>query len=261
MGRFVKPEELVYDLNGIVIDDVVEQIGPGGPGVINLRGILNNEFILELVSEYEDESMVHWWDAGSTYANNRSVKIVQNHDVFALKLSAGDQGPVNNVPSMSRLAASTEWLINHLSIGFPNLSGWTADEMSYHRYYDNKIGLSHHRDNARFTGLIAVASIFGEADFSVIEREPLSMEYDEELGIEVVSQWLVKNELIIPTSPGDLVLTRATDLYNGMKAKDRPEHAVFNIREVPRVSFMLRANARPLEENYDFTYFNWPKSE
>lgn len=63
---------------------------------------------------------------------------------------------------------------------------------------------------------------------------------------------------MIPTSPGDVVLTRATNLYDGMVAIDRPEHAVVDARVLPRVSFMLRANSKSTDEGYGFTYYNWP---
>lgn len=233
-------------------------LGPRSRGVFRIPGFIRDEFILELMAEMDDDRLVPWEDSGDSYANNRGVKIVQNHDVFALKLSAGDRAPIERVPAMSRLAVGTEVFIRSLSSEYPSLINWTADEMSYHRYYDKEVGLSYHRDNERFTGLIAVVVIDGESEFRVIDREEVSRKYDEELGQEVVDEWFVHSEFIIPTRPGDLVLTRATGLYPDMVQADRPEHAVVNVVVLPRISFMLRDNSRPDDTNYGFRYVNWP---
>lgn len=238
--------------------DLIDYLGPDGPGVAKFSNILSHEVRSQLLGEMEDNTRVHWWDAGESYVNARNIKIIQNHDVFALKLSAGDQELVDRVPAMKKLANGTERFIRSLSNVFPSLVDWSADEMSYHRYYDSEIGLSYHRDNARFIGLIAVVSVLGEADSRVVDRQPISKKFDSELNQAVVDCWQVKDEYVIPTSPGDVVLTRATNLYDGMVAIDRPEHAVVDARVLPRVSFMLRANSKSTDEGYGFTYYNWP---
>lgn len=107
------------------IDETVEQeLGPNGPGVLKIGSLLKNEFRLELIEEMNDENRVHWWDAGGNFANKRDVKVIQNHDVFALKLSAGRQEPIRDVPKMHSLAKSTEKLVRSLSRYYPSLNDW-----------------------------------------------------------------------------------------------------------------------------------------
>ena len=199
-----------------------------------------------------------WWDAGYEYYNNAGVRIVQNHDVFALKLSAGDQSKTEELTAMSSLGRAIQGLIRSLDGDFPTLSNWTADEMSYHRYYDKDLGLSYHRDNLRFVGVIAVASILGECDFMTINRRPATYVYNEELGKDVVDEWDVISEKAYRVQPRDLMLMRGMGLYDDMRAEDRPEHAVMNGRVMPRISFMLRDNDKPADVGYGFTYYNWP---
>lgn len=251
-------DSVFRDISPETYTDLEQSLGPDGLGVCRLGSILKDEFRLQLIDEMNDPTRVRWWDAGDVYVNHRGVKIVQNHDVYALKLSAGNQGPIDDVPSMTRLTNDTQSFVQSLSSVFPSLDGWTADEMSYHKYYDRDVGLSYHRDNARFVGLIAVVALAGECDFKVIDRQPASWIFDKKLGKKVVSEWLVNYEHSYTTKPGDMVLTRATGLYAGMTDDDRPEHAVMNVRSIPRVSFMLRDNRLPLNQDYGFTYYNWP---
>ncbi len=251
-------EYRLRDFNSDELNEIEQELGPDGPGVVRVGNILADDFQDELIEELEDPSRVIWWDSGDNYANGRKVKIIQNHDAFALKLSAGDQSQSLRVPRMLELKEGVQTRINTLGNIFPSLLTWQADEMSYHRYYDEKVGLSYHRDNIRFTGLIAVVSVLGECDFNVVDRQPVSADYDEELDEEVVVEWDVREVHTIPTFPGDLILTRATGLFPGMSEAERPEHAVVNIRKLPRISFMLRENSRPIDTNYGFKYYNWP---
>lgn len=233
-------------------------LGFEGPGVARLPNALNESFRQALLQEISDPALVPWRDAGGTYANNRGVLIEQNHDVFALKLSDGALGPVYQVPLMLQLAAETEQFVQSLADRYPLLSSWEADEMSYHRYYDAQTGLSFHRDNMRFPGLIVVIAIDGECDFQVIDREPVAWGVDPQTGKQLVSEWQWHSTYTIPTKPGDMVLTRAPGLLPDMQPDHRPEHAVMNARVLPRISFMLRANNRPADTGYGFEYYNWP---
>ena len=223
-----------------------------GPGVARISGVLDEPFRQRLLTEINDESIVHWRDAGGTYTNARGLEIIQNHDVFALKLSDGDPAPVEAAPLMRQMAGQTEQFVQSLGASYPSLAAWQADEMSYHRYYNKDVGLSFHRDNMRFPGLIVVIAIDGECDFQVIDREPIC-----DGGGNIVD-WRWHSTYTIPTKPGDLVLTRAPGLLPDMNPEDRPEHAVVNGRVLPRVSFMLRANKRPQDTGYGFEYHNWP---
>lgn len=138
---------------------------------------------------------------------------------------------------------------------FPNLAKWDADEISYHQYY-KELGLSAHKDNKRFWGIIAIVATHGTSDFVVYDREPLEYGFDEQLQKEVVTKWDVKSRLAVPTRPGTLLLMRATSLYEEMRSEDRPEHGVENT-SLDRESCMIRANLRPEEYLKGFEYFNW----
>jgi hypothetical protein len=112
---------------------------------------------------------------------------------------------------------------------------WEADELSLHRYDDPDLGLSLHKDNLRFTGVIAILSLEGKAD-------------------------LATDEKVYSAKPGDLLLLRAPGLLN-VPGDHRPEHSVVNLRTPTRTSMMLRANKRPNEQIKGFSYDNWPKDQ
>lgn len=228
-----------------------------GPGVARLSGAVAPHFLDQLLQEMDDPKAVQWRDAGGTYLNGRGVQIVQNHDVFALKLSDGDQTYVDRVPLMTQLMRESEQFVRSLGHRYPALEHWEADEMSYHSYYDAEVGLSFHRDNLRFNGLIVVIALEGECDFQVIDREPSAWTFDEVTGRNIVTEWTWRSTYTIPTKPGDMVLTRATGLLPEMTAQDNPEHAVMNVRVLPRKSFMVRANSKPHDKGYGFEYQNW----
>lgn len=251
MSEIIRPESALY-VSSEWLPAIEHGLSFDGPGVVRLQGVLNEGFRRDLVEEIADDNRVHWRDAGGTYTNNRGIEIIQNHDVFALKLSLGDPAPIAEVPRMRQLAAEAEQFVQSLGEQYNSLSGWDADEMSYHRYYDQNVGLSFHRDNLRFPGLIVVISIDGEADFQVIERDPIT----DDSG--AIIDWHWRSTYTIPTKPGDMVLTRAPGLLPDMTPDDRPEHAVVNGRVLPRISFMLRANNRPNDQGYGFEYYNWP---
>lgn len=248
----------VFNLESIDRVAVEHGLGLEGCGAVALRSVLSEEFRLSLVDEIKNPEAIVWQDAGDTYTNARGVVIEQNHDVFALKLSRGSQKHRKKVPYMDQLNGATQSLVRSLEPEFPSLAAWKADEMSYHRYYEKEKGLTFHRDNKRFTGLIAVVSVLGECDFQVIDREPSLTVIDEESGKSLIKEWNWKSTYTIPTRPGDVVLTRAPGLFELMDDdEDRPEHAVMNVRVLPRISFMLRANKRPSDTGYGFQYHNW----
>lgn len=232
-------------------------LGITGSGAFGLEGVITENFRQDLLREISDPHAVQWRDAGDTYINGRGIEVVQNHDVFALK-AGGDLEPIWNVPLMTQLAIEVEEFVQSLSDRYPALEQWRADEMSYHRYYDPKVGLSYHRDNMRFTGLIVVLTIQGESDFQVVERTPKSTEFDRDTGRQIITDWNVRNEWAIHTTPGSMVLTRATGLQAWQTTVHNPEHAVMNVSDIPRISFMVRANSRPTDRAYGFEYVNWP---
>ncbi len=149
---------------------------------------------------------------------------------------------VEQVPHMRALAANIQGLIRGLSPLFPSLSSWEADEMSVHRYDDQEVGLSFHKDNLRFMGLIAVLTVEGESDVAVRDEDGEAHYF--------------------PVRAGDLNLTRATGLYateqvDGKRVNLCPDHGVYNLRTPFRTSFIVRANSEPLEPIPGFVYANW----
>ena len=233
------------------LERVEHALGYAGPGVVALKSVVDPDFHQALLGELTDPTRVTWRDAGGTYTNQRGLEIVQNHDVFSLK-SEGDYEPIWAVPLMAQLAIEAEMFVQELGGRYATLAHWQADEMSYHNYYGKEVGLSFHRDNMRFPGLIVVVAIDGECDFQVIDRTPV---YDDN---GKIIDWIWRSTYTIPTQPGDMVLTRAPGLLADMGPNDRPEHAVMNMRTPTRTSFMLRANSKPFDRNYGFEYFNWP---
>lgn len=257
MSEFDQARE-VFNIRTEDLGRMEHALGYHGSGVMRFRDVLDKQFHNDLLTEIYDSESVHWRDAGDTYANERGVLVEQNHDTFALK-AAGDYEPIYAVPRMAELAVATEVFVQSLSDTYHSLKTWQADEMSYHRYYDERVGLSFHRDNMRFPGVIAVVAIDGECDFQVIDREPIAWKEDNETGKMMVTEWDWRSTYTTPVFPGDMVLTRAPGLLYGMKSYHRPEHAVMNVRKLPRISFMLRANNRPDDQNYGFEYYNWPR--
>lgn len=245
----IKPEQL---------EGIGQHLGVDGSGVFNIPEAVDPVAHEALLTEMKDPTRVIWTDAGDEYVNARGVRVVQNHTVFALKLSRGDQAPVENVPQMRQLGRDIEQLVRGLSPLFGSLVEWTADEMSYHEYYGGPegVGLSPHKDNKRFNGLIAIATIENEGDFQVVHRTPLAYRYNPEIDAEEVVSWDVHSTLTVPTRPRTLTLLRATGLIPEGPGDDfRPEHAVVNAPE--RRSFMLRANTLPDDLASGFHYYNW----
>ena len=107
-----------------------------------------------------------------------------------------------------------------------------------HRYDDKELGLSFHKDNLRFIGMIAILSLEGKCDL-LARKEKSSKLYT------------------YSNSPGDLVLLRATNLIDA-NGDYRPEHSVVNLRTEARVSLMLRQNRLPNERLNEFEFDNWP---
>jgi hypothetical protein len=106
------------------------------------------------------------------------------------------------------------------------------------RYDDPNIGLSFHKDNLRFTGLVAVLALEGQCDLLARSNE-----------------WNKPDTLT--TEPGDLCLLRASGLLD-LDFDYRPEHSVVNLRTPTRTSLMLRANKRPFEQLEGSKFDNWP---
>jgi len=233
-GLDIGPEQL----NGIE-----HELGPDGLGVFVIDNAVSPERLMRLQEEVFDPTSVAWRDNHNVFVNKRGITVVENHLVFALKLRQGDPTWVNRLPEMRGMAEDIQTLVRGLGRFFINLDDWTADEMSLHRYDDPNVGLSYHKDNLRFKGIVSILELEGERDFAVKGPD--------------------KTERLIPMWPGRLILNRASGLYDvepspdGKEVNLCPDHGVYNLRTPTSTSFIVRANSRPDEELAGFEYDNW----
>jgi len=207
---------------------------PEAPGVVILPNFVGSAVLAGINAELTDRSRVQWSDSHSVYQNGRKMTIVQNHDTFALKLSHGEQQTIQRLPYIHNTVGTIAMHVGQMAEDTPTLADWVPDEVSIHRY-DRKLGLSAHKDNLRFFGLIAILGVEGTADLVINHAGEL---------------------LTYTPIPGDLVLLRAPGLIDTTEDL-RPEHAVMNIDDNTRTSLMVRANNRPDEQIPGFRFANW----
>lgn len=231
----IKPE--IREVDQTEKEAIAECLGVKGIGSYVMDKAVSDEYLASL----PDLSIIPWRDNHSTFENKRELTVIQQHDVYALKLLVGDQAVVAQSQFMRDIANEVERFVQGLSSEFPVLSDWRADEVSMHRYDQEDIGLSRHRDNLRFWGLVVVLTLQGSSDFVIYDGEA---------------------EHVSTVRPGSLALMRATNLIGNPSDKARqttlcPEHGVVRVRELPRTSLIVRDNLRPLEEIEGFVYANW----
>lgn len=212
---------------------------PDASGVEVMRAFASDDELGGILSETNDPEKVQWIDAHEVYQNNRGLTIVQNHFTYALNLVAGSQDPVEKLPHTMAMKEKIQRFVTGLSSIFPTLAEWNASELSFHLYDDSEIGLSRHRDNMRFIGMIAILTVDGECDLVIGDSN---------------------NETAITVRPGDLTLLRAPGLIQADQ-EIRPEHSVRNITTGTRLSMMLRHNQRPQEVIPGFRFNNWSPEE
>lgn len=227
--------EILFDSRKL--PELVQALGPEGLGAYAIRGAVDAEWIHAYQKQMRS---VLWRDNHSVYTNNRGLVIDQRHNVIAYKLRIGDQAVVPEY--MRESAEMVARFVRSLGDEFPVLSVWQADEVSMHQYDDPEIGLSRHRDNRRFWGVVAVLTVEGVSDFVIYDRG---------------------NERVIEAEPGVLMLMRATNLTGDpvnqpYQTTMNPEHGVVRVRSLPRVSLIVRDNLQPNEPKRGFTYDNWP---
>lgn len=244
-------------INDEKLTGLEQRLGRFGVGAFHIPGVLDQTSRQTLLNEISDRAAVLWSDVQSEYVNIRGKTIVQNHEVFGLKLSMGDMGYVERVPRMKQLADETQAFVQRLSEAYPILNIWQADEMSYHHYYEPEVGLSFHKDNWRFPGVVVVITIDGASDFCILSETEIT-EPDPHTGKPVIKERIWHSTYTIPVEPGSMVIMRAPGLLGEVDEDLRPEHAVINVQDGHRIAFMLRANNRPYDESYGFEYANWP---
>ncbi len=249
----VHAQEMEGHLPNLSLSDEQREIAahslsPNGPGFFVARHTLDAVYLAAIQEEIDDPGCVAWRDTHDTYENKRGLTIVQNHDTYALRLHGGSQGKIDKVPQLRQLAADLQVLGQSFSTVFPSLKQWLPNEMSLHRYDDPEIGLSFHKDNLRFFGLVAIAAVRGSSDLDIKSD-------DGSIKTTKVNE-------------GDLTLFRVNGLYpslgldaNGRAINICPEHQVSNLHSPDRVSFMLRMNTKPDELLKGFEFDNWPIEE
>jgi hypothetical protein len=212
-----------------------ELLDPTALGAMRMPDFIDEAILSAASDELADPERVVWQNSHDVYVNQRGLTIIQNHDTYALKLSRGDQSPRERIPTIMDITRAVIGQIAVMSHVIPSLAEWTPDELSIHRYDDPDIGLSGHKDNLRFTHLIAIVSLENVCDLTII-RDGIAHP--------------------ITAHAGDLMLLRAPGLIDS-DVDLRPEHAVVNLRSSTRTSLMLRANNRPDDHIAGFRFANW----
>lgn len=206
-------------------------------GAAKIEQFISPELLTEVDRELDE---LPFMDSHETYMNQRGLTIVQNHDTFAVDLNDPEHRRLTDPrPHIGAVRQKVEAQVSHLAQHLAGLQEWRPTELSIHRY-DAEEGLSYHRDNRRFIGLIAIVSLQGESDLNIRNSEG--------------------EETAIATEPGDLLLLRAPGLIPGDDKEElRPEHAV-RLKTDTRTSLMLRQNKRPHQKIPGFK-FNNPKAD
>ena len=222
-----------------VIDNAAASLGPQHFGVALFRGVIGEDILKLAMAETNDPDKVQWRSHRQTHKNKRGAMIEENYYTYALKLHHGDREIVDRLPTLLALTCAVENLVvRDLSQHFPNLQNWQADETKVHRYDAGRVGISHHLDQTRFWGIIAVATLDGAGEFGVVSKG--------------------STEQKIQLDAGDLLLMRGPGLYDAPNAEDiRPMHGVDNRDSSGRMSLLVRANRFPDEQRPGFVYDNW----
>lgn len=231
------PQPGWFSADPFIIERTAELLGPKGPGFTHISSVIDTDHLAAIQTEIHDPANVAWRDNHTVHRNQRGVDIHQNYDAYSLKLGRGDQEMVAKIPTLRELVLSIENLIRFdLAQYYPALISWHADELVLHRYDAHRTGLTHHRDQRRFWGIIAVMTLEGKGILDVQDGD---------------------NHVSTVVKAGDLTLMRAPDLYPSDE-DIRPMHGVDSHEGHTRTSLVIRAD-RQADKQFDgFTYDNWP---
>lgn len=204
-------------------------------GALVLPRFADKKEIDAIYTETEDPERVQWLDAHDVYVNNRGLTIIQNHYTFALRTDAGDPSYFDRIPTTVAMQKRIRGYIQGKGVMFPFLRNWVETEVSFHKYDNQELGLSYHRDNDRFVGLIAALAVNESCDMAILHRG---------------------EEHVHTVNPGDLALFRGSKLidFNG---EVRPEHEIRNLQGPTRTSMMMRMNNKPSQPLKGFRFNNW----
>jgi hypothetical protein len=230
---------VIVSVMGISNEELSQLTDPNKMGVLYIEDFLDSRLLEAVRTELSDSPSVVWNDAHDTYRNQRGLTIIQNHDLFALKLGPVEDLSSGTTPSVAVATNRVHDLVDELAESVPSLAGWRANELSMHRYDVQELGLSTHRDNTRYFGLIAITALVGECAFETKYRHLRSNYHSKEGGI-----FLMRASGLID-EPGEL----------------RPEHGVGRLFTPIRISLMLRHNTKPNEAIDGFEFNNWPQAQ
>ncbi len=226
-----------FSADPFIVETTAGSLGPDGPGFTHISSVIDADHLAAIQAEIHNPKNVAWRNNRTTHRNQRGVTIYQNYDAFSLKLRHGNQQVVAKVPTVHELVRSVENLIRFdLAQYYPVLTEWHADEMVLHRYDAHKTGITHHRDQRRFWGIIAVVTLEGKGILSIQDND---------------------NQDSTIVKAGDLTLMRAPDLYPS-DDDIRPMHGVDSYQGYSRTSLVIRADRQSDKQFDGFTYDNWP---
>ena len=220
------------------IENLAYELGPEGRGIGVMWQFMDRDYTDAINQELADPELP--WYKQTGFMNKAGKWIDQNFEVFALKLTRGDQETYAHMQAYHSLAGFvTENVVEPLAEHFPSRETWGADELSSQRYPDKVGELSWHFDLERHTGIIAICSVDGQAVLSAQTR----------LGV-----------FNFELHPGDIAVLRAPGLFDAglVDGPFRPRHAVTEILgDQPRTSITIRDNNLPDTKPDRFEYANW----
>lgn len=219
-----------------MISNTESLLDPAQPGVLRIPRFMGSTALASIKAELADSAHGQWRDQHVELPPNaRGVSVTQNFHAFALKLSRGNLRRLYDFPYIMGAVRTIEDSVTDMARSIRPLRNWHPDEVSLHQYDTQDVGISYHKDNQRFWGVIAILALDGVCDTAVRHNG---------------------KEHLYATEPGDLIFLRAPGLVQSDEDL-RPEHAIVNLQTATRTSLMVRANDRPDELLPGFAFANW----
>jgi hypothetical protein len=135
------------------------------------------------------------------------------------------EAPMRGFPEIGRLRDELEALVHREATGIRGLATWRPNEAGAVRYHPSAMGITAHMDGKWYRRLVVVATVRGDAPFSIHEARAAAP----------AATWIA--------SAGGLTLLRAPGLAG---ARDgRPFHSVPGPERGTRISLALRMSVDP----------------